>query len=118
MSIRPLNEDGIPGGQDTLIQRTKFRNPTISDMASSNHILSPVMKNKDDPTIMQFSDMGDDYYEVPENLPDDLRFFMCTCHLKREDLPCTCKFNDVGFNRAMYLKVTTKDEFTFEYISD
>lgn len=105
MSMRPLQEQ-TPANESSQIQRTKFRNPTISDMASSMKALSPEIRNSEDKAIIQFSEMGDDYYEVPDELVKDPRYFICTCNLQREELPCTCKFNDIQFNKAMYNLVT------------
>ena len=119
MSIRPLNADDSQMHQEDLIQRTKFKNPTISEMTSMKNALSPVVRGHNDPQIMQFSDSGDDYYEVPDNISDnDPRIFMCTCFTKREDFPCTCKYNPRGFNRAMYDKIVEKDTMYLNVITD
>lgn len=119
MSMRPLNADDSQLYQEDLIQRTKFKNPSISEMTSMKNALSPVMRGQDDPQIMQFSDTGDDYYEVPDNISEnDPRLFMCTCFIKREDFPCTCMYNPRGFNRAMYDKIVEKDTLYINVISE
>ena len=95
--MRPLNDE-VSIDENQMIQRTKFKNPTISDMAS------PAFKPNEEPAvILHFSDMGDEeYLTVPEGLSHDPRYFLCTCHLRNEKQPCTCRFNDQKFNRAMF----------------
>ena len=109
MSIRPLNDE-VSIGENQLIQRSKFKNPTISDMAS------PDFKGNDDPAIMNFSDMGgDEYFIVPDNLSEDPRYYLCTCHLRNEQQPCTCRFNPQKFNRAMFEMARTKDGIYWDF---